>query len=281
MNRKNNNKCMRKGFTMNKRKEENMRERICIIFLMVTLAIGTSQWIKTLPLGLSDAHAAHPTTPTGFTNSFMLDSCGGFSSTGSNPYFILEIGYQLVLEGLQNDKIINLTIDVLNETQLITDPEAGLVETRVVRETETKNGKLVEISRNYFAICNRTNSVVYFGEDVDIYDKTGTEVVGHEGAWRAGQPAGELQARAGIIMPGDALIGAKYYQEVAPEVAKDRAQIISKTEIVKTPIGDLTDCLGIKETTPLEPDVVGYKFYAPTIGLIKDGPLKLKSYLIP
>jgi hypothetical protein len=255
-----------------------MRGKICIIVLIVALAIGTSQWIKTLPLGLSDAHAAHPTEPTGFTRSFNLDSCGGFSSTGSNPYFILEIGYQLVLEGLENDKTINLTITVLNETQLITDPEAGLVETRVVREIETKNGKLVEISWNYFAICNRTNSVVYFGEDVDIYDKTGTEVVSHEGAWRAGQPAGELQARAGIIMPGDALIGAKYYQEIAPEVAKDRAQIISKTEIINTTIGEFTDCLQTKETTPLEPDAIEYKFYAPSIGLIKDGPLKLISY---
>ena len=251
-----------------------MRGRICIIFLIVTLAIGTSQWIKTLPLGLSDAHAAHPTEPTGFTKSFMLDSCGGFSSTGSNPYSILEVGYQLVLEGLENDKTINLTITVLNETQLITDPEAGLVETRVVEERETKNGKLVEVSRNYFAICNRTNSIIYFGEDVDIYDKTGQIVVSHEGAWRAGVAG----ARAGIIMPGDTLIGARYYQEIAPGIAKDRAEIISKTEIIYTPIGDLTDCLETKETSPLEPDAIGYKFYAPSIGLIKDGTLKLISY---
>lgn len=257
-----------------------MRGKICIIVLIVTLAIGTSQWIKTLPLGLSDANAAHPTEPTGFTKSFMLDTCGGFSSTGSNPYFILEIGWQLVLEGLEDNKRVNLTITVLNETQLITDPEAGLVETRVVRETETKNSKLVEISWNYFAICNRTNSVIYFGEDVDIYHKDGT--ISHEGAWRAGEPAGELQARAGMMMPGDALIGAKYYQEIAPEVAKDRAQIISKTEIINTTIGgftvEFTDCLQTKETTPLEPDAIGFKFYAPSIGLIKDGALKLISY---
>jgi hypothetical protein len=251
-----------------------MRGKICIIVLIVTLAIGTSQWIKTLPLGLSDAHAAHPTEPTGFTKSFNLDSCGGFSSIGSNPYFILEIGYQLVLEGLENNKTINLTIDVLNQTQLITDPEAGLVETRVVRETETKDGKLVEISWNYFAICNRTNSVIYFGEDVDIYDKTGQTVISHEGAWQAGVDG----ARAGIIMPGDVLIGAKYFQEIAPEVAKDRAEIISKTETIHTTIGDFTDCLETKETTPLEPDAVEFKFYASTIGLIKDGTLKLISY---
>ncbi|MBI1734545.1 MAG: hypothetical protein HYR51_05165, partial [Candidatus Rokubacteria bacterium] len=44
------------------------------------------------------------------------------------------------------------------------------METRVVRERETLGGELVEISDNYLAICNRDNSVIYFGEDVDRYE---------------------------------------------------------------------------------------------------------------
>lgn len=41
--------------------------------------------------GILFAHRPH------FIDSFMLESCNGFSSTGSNPFFILEPGYQLIL----------------------------------------------------------------------------------------------------------------------------------------------------------------------------------------
>src|SRR4030095_6201749 len=93
-----------------------------------------------------------------------------------------------------------LTITVLDETKKVDG-----VETRVVEERETKNGKLGEVSRNYFAISKRTNSVYYFGEDVDIY-KDG-KVVNHEGGWLAGVK----DARFGLMMPGQATLKAKYY----------------------------------------------------------------------
>jgi hypothetical protein len=37
-------------------------------------------------------------------------------------------------------------------------------------------------------------------------------------------------------------------------------------------------CLRVKETTPLEPLDRTYKVYAPGVGLIEDGPLKLGSH---
>jgi hypothetical protein len=149
------------------------------------------------------------------------------------------------------------------------------VETRVVEERETKDDVLVEISKNYFAICNRTNSVMYFGEAVDIYDRTGTTVVSHEGAWEAGVDEG---ARPGIMMPGTLLKGGKYFQEIAPGIAMDRAEVISINNTVETQVGTFTGCLKTRETTPLEPGEVDLKFYAPDIGLIKDGPAKLIGY---
>ena len=66
----------------------------------------------------------------------------------------------------------------------------------MVEERETKDGKLVEVSRNYFAISKRTNSVYYFGEDVDEY-KDG-KVARHGGSWLAGTGG----ARFGLLMPG-------------------------------------------------------------------------------
>src|SRR5437870_4930312 len=73
--------------------------------------------------------------------------------TGRNPYFILEPGYVLVLEGGDT----RLAVTVLNETKKVDG-----VECRVVEENETKAGRLLEKSRNYFAISKRTNSVFYF-----------------------------------------------------------------------------------------------------------------------
>ena len=184
-------------------------------------------------------------------------------STGRNPYFILEPRFQLVLEGGKE----RLTITVLDETK----PVDG-VETRVVEERETKDGKLVEVSRNFFAISKRTNSVFYFGEDVDIY-KDG-KVVRHEGAWLAGVK----DAKFGLMMPGQVLLKARYYQEIAPKVAMDRAEIVSLRETVKTPAGEFKNCLKTEETTTLEPGGREYKYYARGIGLVQEGSLKLVKY---
>lgn len=76
-------------------------------------------------------------------------------------------------------------------------------------------------------------------------------------------------------MPGIPLNGARYFQELAPRVALDRSKIITVTASLEIPSGKFRNVLKIMETTPLEPDVVDFKFYARGIGLIKDGPVTL------
>jgi hypothetical protein len=184
-------------------------------------------------------------------------------STGRNPYFILEPGYFLVLEGRGE----RLTITVLDETRVVDG-----VETRVVEERETRHGRLIEVSRNFFAIHPRTKDVFYFGEDVEVY-KAG-RVVSHSGSWLSGVRG----AKFGLTMPGRASPMARHYQESAPGVAMDRATIVSVTETVRTPAGVFSDCLKVEETTPLEPFITEYKYYAPNVGLVGDGRLKLVQY---
>src|SRR5437867_10168910 len=169
-----------------------------------------------------------------WTSAFLLES-DELVSVGRNPYFILEPGYTLVLEGEGGQ----LTITVLNETKKVDG-----VETRVVEERETKGGQLTEIARNYFAISKRTNDVFYFGEDVDMY-KTG-EVVNDDGTWLSGVNGSKF----GLMMPGRVLLHAKYYQEVAPKIAMDRGTIVSVTEAVKTPAGELKNGEEVKDTRP-------------------------------
>jgi hypothetical protein len=217
-----------------------------------------------LAAGAATALAAQATRQVdrSWTTEFVLDS-GDLVTTGRNPYFILEPGYVLTLE----DKDTRLVITVLDDIRRVDN-----VDTRVVEERETSKGQPVEVSRNFFAISRRTNAVFYFGEDVDTY-KNG-KIAGHEGAWQAGANG----ARFGLAIPGLPLVAAKYYQEIAPGVAMDRAEILSMNEIVTTPAGEFKDVLKIAETTPLEPGVREYKYYARGIGLIQDGSLKLTKY---
>ena len=185
------------------------------------------------------------------------------ATTGRNRYFILEPGYELVLE----DGNEQLVVAVTDQTKRIGD-----FDTRVVEERESRGGKMTEVSRNFFAISTRTNDVYYFGEEVDIY-KNG-KVVAHEGAWLAGQNG----ARFGLMMPGEPTLNARYYQEIAPRVAMDRAEIVSLTDQRRTPAGNFTNVLKVAETNPLEGHSLEYKYYAPDIGLLQDGQLKLVKY---
>jgi hypothetical protein len=202
------------------------------------------------------------TPPDSWTREFAVEP-GELASTGRNPYFILDPGYVLVLE----DGTERLTITVLNETRTVDN-----VGTRVVEERETKNGQPVEVSRNYYAISTRTNSVFYFGEDVDMY--TNGKVTSHEGAWLAGVKG----ARFGLMMPGLPLSGARYHQEVAEGIAMDRAEIASLTDSLTTPAGTFSGVLRTTETSPLEPALRETKYYGRGVGLLQEGTLKLVRY---
>lgn len=199
-------------------------------------------------------------------NAWQENWTGGdkmFLSEGRNRYFILESGYQLVLEGKEDGEKVDLTITVLNEIKKIDN-----VETRVVEERESHDGKLAEVSRNYFAVGKDSGTIYYFGEDVDVFENG---KVTHEGSWHSGVDG----AKFGVTIPGEIKIGAKYYQERAPKIALDRGENISTNETAKMPVGKFEQCLKVKETSPLEPKTEEYKLYAPNIGLIRDGKLEL------
>lgn len=225
--------------------------------LVVALALGAA-FVSRADSTPAAAHAMAGATrraESGWRDTFSV-ARSNLASRGRNDFFVLEPGYQLVLEGRQDGQAIVLTVSVLTETKVVD----GVV-TRVVEERETKNGIPVEISRNYFAIDPRTRDVYNFGED------TG-------GAWLAGEGG----ARYGLVMPGTPRVGQRFYQEFAPGVAMDRSEIVSLSETMRTPRGVFARCLKTKETTPLHPDEVEYKWYAPGIGLIRDENATLTRY---
>jgi hypothetical protein len=236
----------------------------CTVFVAILLVLASTvllagcALIRDVPseeIGAADNEADWQT-------EFDMESCE-LATTGQNEYFILEPGFQLILEG-GGEKLV---ITVLDETVVV----AG-IETRVVEEREWRNDELIEVSRNFFAICPETKDVFYFGEDVDMYQ--GGQLASHSGAWRAGEGG----ARAGLIMPGEPTVGMKYYQEIAPDVAMDRAEVMSLDEELEVPAGDVCECLKTKEGTALNRLEREFKTYAPGIGLIQDQKLLLIDY---
>jgi len=211
---------------------------------------------------------------SGFTTEFPVEDCV-FQTRGDNPYFTLRPGRQSYFSNQRCvaagdcDELEELWITVLDEERAIrleNDGKRRWISTRVVEERETADGELVEISRNFFGECAGTQDVYYFGEDVDIYEDG--EVVSHDGAWLAGRHGAE----PGIIMPGGAfLLGARYFQEIAPGVALDRAENAADDLDVEVPAGVFDDCVAVEETTPLEPNSKGSKTYCPGVGLVLDG----------
>lgn len=209
-----------------------------------------------------------------FTSEFGLENCR-FVPNGQNTFFRLQPGRFWRYEGMEDGELVELEITVLNEVQVITfelDGEMLTARTRVVEEREWIGGDLVEVARNFFARCQETGNVFYFGEDVDFFENG--VLVDHHGSWRAGVDG----ALPGLIMPSMVLLGSRYFQEIAPGVALDRARHAHTGCTIETPAGTFEGCLVVVETTPLEPGVENTKTYAPGVGLIKSDELELVEW---
>jgi hypothetical protein len=208
-----------------------------------------------------------------FTTEFRLEHCT-WSDEGRNAYFSLEPGDVLVLAGEDDGETEEVRIAVLGQTQMVAFSAGGRrhrVRARVIEERETVDGELVEVSRNFFARCRETDDVYYFGEDVDIYEDG--EVVSHDGAWRAGRNG----ARPGLIMPATYLLGSRYFQEIAPGVALDRADHTAMGLTIRTPAGTFRNCVEVTETSPLDSGA-SVKRYCPGVGLVFDSGIELVRY---
>jgi hypothetical protein len=209
-----------------------------------------------------------------FTTRFPLASCN-FKTHGGNAYLRLKPGRQLYLSNVrcvqenECDELEEVWITMTPETKLIKFSYFGkdlAVRTRVMEERESADGELEEISRNYVADCDPMNDVYYFGEDV-----TDGEGNPEDDAWLAGVDG----AVPGLLMPDRAfLLGAKYFQEIAP-TARDRAQHTALGLEIEVPAGTFRNCVEVTETSPLEPGEESLKVYCPGVGMVIDEELEL------
>jgi hypothetical protein len=131
------------------------------------------------------------------------------------------------------------------------------------------------VSHNFLAQCVETGDVHYFGKEVDRY--TNGVIVGHEGSWLAGASGAE----AGIIMPANFTVGARYFQQTAPGVANDLAVNSASGLTVTVPAGTFSNCVRITVTSGAN-GAPREMTCAPGVGLINDGDLlRLISFIDP
>ena len=220
--------------------------------------------------------AAPGWTAPEFTSDFLIENCTWSAWGRQNPYFSLRPGRQLVLEGEEDGAGIRAEITVLRDLETISFvTKRGVpitVQARVLEEREFEDGEIVEVSRNWVARCVETSNIFYFGEEVDNFEDG--VLVSHEGAWRAGEDG----AQPGLLMPASFILGARYFQELAPDVAEDRGENTKMGFNVTVPAGTFANCVEVTETNPLSSrggkDI---KVYCPGVGIVKDETLSLVS----
>jgi len=165
-----------------------------------------------------------------------------------NPYFPMAPGSRWVYRETATDgSKQRVVVEVTHRTRLI----ANGVTARVVRDTATESGKVVEDTFDWYAQDARGN-VWYLGEDTREYENG--KVVSTKGSWEAGVNG----ARGGLIMPAHPRPGMQYRQEYLAGEAEDKARVVSVFE----------DSVLTREWTRLEPKRFEYKLYARGVGTV-------------
>jgi hypothetical protein len=200
-------------------------------------------------------------TPVATPTAVAIDPAN-FTTTIDNPYSPLKPGTRFIYEGSADGASSRDEMTVTAETKTIMG-----VDCVVVRDVAYEDGEMVEDTRDWYAQDTEGN-VWYFGEATETIE--GGKVVDTKGSWEAGVDG----AQPGIIMPANPTVGDPYYQEYAPGVAEDMAEVLRLSETVTVPYGSFSDVLVTKEWNLLEPGVVEEKSYAPGIGSILENSVQ-------
>jgi hypothetical protein len=155
----------------------------------------------------------------------------------------------------EEGKAVKVVVTVSSETRKI----ANGVRARVVRDTVTEDGELIEDTFDWYAQDDRGN-IWYLGEDTAEFE--GGKLTTKAGSFEAGVDG----ALPGIIMPAHPADGMKYRQEYYEGQAEDNGEVLSVEEQAEVPAGSYDGVLLTKDTITIKPNVLEYKLYAPGIG---------------
>jgi hypothetical protein len=179
-----------------------------------------------------------------------------FTAEVDHRYWPMEPGTRWTYREIDEEGTrLEVVVTATSETKQI----ANGVTARVVRDTVTEDGKLVEDTFDWYAQDDAGN-VWYMGEDTAEFEDG-------KPATRSGSfEAGVNGALPGIIMPAEPEDDMTYRQEYYEGEAEDTGEILAVGEQVQVPAGQHTDALLTKDANALEPKVLEFKMYAPHVG---------------
>ena len=181
-----------------------------------------------------------------------------FTVDVTNPWFPLEPGTRWTSrETTEDGEVVRVVVTATSVTREI----ANGVIARVVRDTVTLDGDIIEDTLDWYA-QDATGTVWYLGEDTAEFE--GGRITTREGSFEAGVDGAE----AGVIMPASPDVGTAYRQEYYEGEAEDHGEVLALGQRASVPAGNFDGLLQTADTTPLEPDVLEHKYYAPGVGLV-------------
>jgi hypothetical protein len=179
-----------------------------------------------------------------------------FTTRIDNPYWPMRKGSRWVYRETDNEGAKQrVVVTVTRRTKLIADG----VRARVVRDIVTEKGVPVEVTSDYYA-QDRAGNIWYFGEATTEYEN------GKPSSTAGSFEAGVDGAQPGVIVPAKPRVGLAYREEYYAGHAEDKARIVSLREQAEVPFGHFSRVLMTRNTNPLEPKSVEFKFYARGVG---------------
>ena len=174
----------------------------------------------------------------------------------TNAWFPLEPGTRWTYREVNEDgEALLVVVTATSETRMI----ANGVEARIVRDTVTLDGEIIEDTFDWYA-QDADGTVWYLGEETAEFEDG--EISSRHGSFEAGVD----DAQAGIVMPAEPAVGDVYRQEYAAGVAEDNGAVLALDATAEVPAGAYDNLVQTADTNALEPDALENKFYARGVG---------------
>ncbi len=172
-----------------------------------------------------------------------------------NPYFPLELGTRWVYEGVVDGERERIELEVTAATKHI----LGIAAVGV-RDVNYVDGALAAATMDWYAE-DRSGNVWYLGEDTQNFangEPTDTE------GWQAGVDG----ALPGIFMLAEPTPGAAYWQNHHAGAVEDLAEVVRLGVTLSLGVGEYHNVIIVRGWSPLEPEIIEEKYYAPGVGKI-------------
>lgn len=219
----------------------------------VALAAGT---VLVLAACGSDDRAPSTAAPSDATDLPSTLDTTTASSDITNVWFPLEPGTRWTYrETDEEGDMLRVVVTVSTQTKQVADG----VEARIVRDTVTQDGEVVEDTRDWYA-QDADGNVWYLGEDTAEFEDGKLDTT--KGSWEAGVDGAE----PGVIMPAEPAVGMAYRQEYLKGVAEDRGEVIGLDGEATVPAGSFDGLVQTADTDGLEPKAEEHKSFARGVG---------------